>query len=237
MPITYFIYQPDKEEEKLYNAQPCHYTDGRFIDTFGNFYNNTKIYWTRYRYISLKSCVRRTLNVKNIPAGTLVDFTKGYYYRGKNIDNSYSFRIKKENKLDIQYEINRPEYFNNFVNCERSKTLTDKLRENGFIVSVERNESFIGNMINTAVALTGKDDFMDAEREGDVAIAYGYGKIIGYSSTNNDFQGYSNGCENILWEPFGYFNKWSQCREIPKTTSIDEIINILKQPNPIEDEY
>jgi hypothetical protein len=34
---------------------------------------------------------------------------------------------------------------------------------------------------------------------------------------------------NILWNKFGEFNKWSQCNEISKDTEINEIINILKE--------
>jgi hypothetical protein len=40
--------------------------------------------------------------------------------------------------------------------------------------------------------------------------------------------GYSNGRDNILFDKFGEFNKWSRCNEILKTTPIDEIIEILK---------
>ena len=66
-------------------------------------------------------------------------------------------------------------------------------------------------------------------------MAYGYGKKIGFSSFNNDFMGYSNGCENILWDRFGEFDKWSRCYEIPKTTPIEEIIEILKSDKNEQD--
>jgi len=226
-----FVYNSEEEKEKLYNAQPCYYTDKRFIDTIHNYYGETKLHWTRFKYISLKTCIRKVLKCRNIPVGTIVNFNKSWYVSKFKIDNSYKFKIKKENKLDINFEINMPEYFENFTNCEFSKELTNKLRENGFIVSVTKNESFLTNMFNTAIALTGKKGFENSEIEGDIAIAYGYGKKIGYSSFKNDFMGYSNGCDNILWDKFGEFDKWSRCNEIPKTESIDKIIEILKQEN------
>lgn len=120
------------------------------------------------------------------------------------------------NHFNTEYEINMPSYSQNFSTCEFSRELVNKLRENGFIVRVIKNTSFLGDMINTA-------------------IAYGYDKKIGFSSYNNDFMGYSNGCDNILFDFYGQFNKWSRCAEISKTTPIDEIINILKEENESSD--
>ena len=51
--------------------------------------------------------------------------------------------------------------------------------------------------------------------------------IIGFSSGENTFQGYSNGCENILYDFFGVFNKWSQCCDIHKSTPVKTIIKQL----------
>lgn len=229
-----FIYQPDFESKKLYNAQPCYYTDIRYIDSFNNFYKSTYLYNKRKKEISLKSCIRRTLKCKNIPLGTIIDFKKSWYFRNKNIDNSFLFKIKKENKFDPEYQINDPTYFNNFTTCEFSKKLTDALRANGFIVKVH-NSNFLSNMFNTAILYTGGKDFIDTEIKGEIAIAYGYGKKIGYSSYNDDFMGYSDGMENILYDHYGYFDKWSRCEHIKKTFSIEKIINILKTDKPIED--
>ena len=186
------------------------------------------IYWTRWKDISLKSCIRRALKCRNIPKGTLVDFNKSTYHPGTKIDNSYSFKIKKENPFDPDYQISITEYFNNFKTCDFSREFTDILKENGFIVSVKNgNKSFISSMMETACNLTGKP-FEAEEEEGETAIAYGFGKIIEFSSKKDSLFGYSNGCENILWDKFEEFNKWSRCEEIPKSTPIDEIISILK---------
>jgi hypothetical protein len=225
-----FIYSPDIEEEKLYNAEACYYTDKRFIDGRHNFYHDAHIHWTRWKDISLKACIRKTLNCKNIPLGTIVDFKKSCYAvsnKGKAIGLGYKFKIKKENKLDISYEINLDSYSNQFTNCEFSKELTTALRNNGFIVSVESNSSHLTNMLNTAIRLTGGET-VDAKIDGEVAIAYGYGKKIGFSSFDNDLFGYYDGKENILWDKFGEFDKWSRCNWISKNSSIDDIISKLK---------
>lgn len=223
-----FVYNPEEEERKLYNGEACHYTDTRFVDGFSNFFKSAYLFQERWGGISLKACIRRTLQCKNIPIGTIVDFQKSWYYPGKKINNSYKFKIRKENNLAIDYEINSPSYFKNFTTCKFSQELTEALRANGFIVSVKPNESFLLGMINTATAYTGKTDFVDSKIDGHVAVAYGHGKRIGFSSFEDDFMGYSNGCESVLWDTYGEFDKWSRCHEISKKSSIEEILDILK---------
>ena len=230
-----FVYNCVEEERKLYNAEPCHYTDVRYGDSRHNYYKDCHLYFSRSKWkgasITLKSCIRRTLQCHNIPLGTIVEFTRDWYYQGKKIDFSYRFKIKKENPLDIKYEINHPNYFKNFATCEFSKNLTDALRANGFIVDVRTNSNFIMGMMVHATQYSGQDasDIDDSE-EGEIAIAYGYGKKIGYSSRKNTFMGYVDGCDCILYDYFGEFDKWSRCAGIKKTTPIDEIVKILKEP-------
>jgi len=233
-----FVYHPDIEEEKLYNAEPCFYTDIRYKESFGNFYHSAYLYnRRRSSSITLKSAIRRTLKTRNIPVGTIVDFKKDWYYRGKKFDNSFKFKVKNENNFDPKYEINSPKYTNNFSTCEFSKKLTDLLRENGFLVEVEQNSNFLTNMVNNASAYMGNTDFADSKIEGEVAVAYGHGKKIGFSSYDNDLYGYTNGYENVLWDKFDEFCKWSRCNEINKSTPIEEILNILLTKNEdIEDE-
>jgi len=109
-----------------------------------------------------------------------------------------------------------------------SKELILALRKNGFLVYVDTNKSFLMSMINEAVTLSNKNDYVDTKIEGETALAYGHNKIIGFSSFDNDFKGYSSGCENILFDKFESFDKWSRCEQISKTASINEIIEILK---------
>lgn len=231
-----FVYNVEEEQRKLYNGEPCYYTDARFVDGPYNFYNNTKLHWTRWKDISLKACMRKVRKCKGIPVGTLVGFNKSWYYTRKKIDNSFVYKVRKENPIDIKYEITLPEYTANFTSCEFSKKLTEALRANGFIVSVKVNTSFLGNMMNTAVAYVGGKELQDTTIKGEVAVAYGHGKKIGFSSYDDDYMGYSNGRKNVLFDNLGEFNKWSRCREIDKSTPINEIIDILKEPNPVEEE-
>lgn len=226
-----FMYNEEEQERKLYNAEPCYYTDNRFIDGFNNFYNSVYLFNRRHESISIKSAIRRVNKCQGIPKGTIIDFSKSWYYRGKNFSNSFNFKVKKENPIDIKFEINEPSYKANFTNCEFSQKLTDALRENGFIVSVTKNTDFLTGMINTATAYTGSGELKDPTTDGEIALAYGHGKKIGFSSFKNDYMGYSYGIDSILWDAHGHFNKWSQCNEIPKTTSVDDIIKELLKPN------
>jgi hypothetical protein len=138
------------------------------------------------------------------------------------------YKVRKENNFDIEYKIDLPEFNANFTTCEFSKSLTDKLRENGFIVKVFVNSNFLSNMVNTAAAYTGSASLMDNHEDGEVAMAFGYGKKIGFSSHGNNLFGYSNGCDNILYDWFGEFDKWSRCIEISKKLTVDEIVAELK---------
>ena len=230
-----FVYNSHEEERKLYNGEACYYTD-RFLDGANNFYHETYLYNHRFRPISIKSAIRRTLRTKGIPVGTIVNFQKSYYYRGKNIDNSFIFKVKKENPIDIKFEVSRPSFFANFSTCKRSQELVDALRANGFLVSVRsENNNFLSSMISNAAAYVGESIEVTKE-DGEVAIAYGHGKKIGFSSYDNNLFGYTYGVESILWDEFGCFDKWSRCNEIPKITPVDEVVKILMTPNEYTDE-
>lgn len=205
-----FIFNPTVEEEKLYNGQPCYYTDNRFVSGDWNSFMVAKLYWKRRNPISLKSCIRRTLRCRNIPVGTEITFGKSYYFVDLKVENSFKFKVKKVNEFEPIYEINKPSFANNFKTA--SNELVERLRNEGFLVSVW-NEN---------------PNFLIGEESGELAIAYGFGKIIGFSTETNSFRGYQNGRENILWDKFGNFDKWSRCNEISKNTPIDEIIFKLK---------
>jgi hypothetical protein len=231
-----FVYNEHEEGRKLYNGEPCYFTDGRFYTPFGfNFYKDGYLYNRRFDSISIKAAIRRTLKCKGIPVGTIVNFNKSYYHPGKKFGNSFIFKVKKDNPIDFEYEVSKPSYSANFSNCKRSQKLVEALREKGFNVSVLKdNDNFISSMISTAAAVKGSKVEVKKE-DGEVAIAYGHGKKIGFSSYDNNLFGYTYGVESILWDRFDYFNKWSQCNEILKTTSVDEVIKILTEPNPIEE--
>lgn len=234
-----FVFNEVEERRKLYNGEPCYYTDGRYIDSRYNFFEECYLYHTRSKWnldISLKSCIRRTLKCRNIPVGTIVNFTRDWYLQNKNnkvIPMTYNFKVRKENRFDPEYEINLASYSRNFDNCERSQKLTEALRANGFIVGVRKgNLDFITGMIASAAEYVSGKRGEDREDGGQIAVAYGHGRMIGFSSGENSFRGYGNGCENILYDFFQEFNKWSQAIEIHKTTPIDDIIKELTDDKP-----
>jgi hypothetical protein len=228
-----FVYNEHEERRKLYNGEPCFFTDNRFYTPFGaNFYKECFLYNHRYNSISIKAAIRRTLKCKGIPVGTIVEFNKSYYHPGKKFRNGYRFKIRKENPIDFDFEVNCPSYSRNFSTCERSQKLVDALRANGFIVSVRtENNNFISSMIATASEAMGKDAEVKKE-DGEIAMAYGHGKKIGFSSYDNNVFGYSYGVENILWDHFDYFDKWSRANQISKTTTPEEVVKILTEEKP-----
>ena len=206
-----FVYDSIEEERKLYNAEPCIYTDIRYDIDGLNFYKKAYLYMNRSKPLSLKACIRRVLRCRNIPTGTSVYFGKEYYYPKKKFDVGFEFKVKKENKFEPEYQINASCFFNSFKT--HSNELVERMREEGFLVQIWNSNP----------------GFIYGDNDGEIAIAHGYGKIIGFSTGSETFRGYQNGCENILWDRFQEFDKWSRCEEIPKNTPIDEIIKQLKE--------
>lgn len=235
-----FVYNEVDEERKLYNGEPCYYTDNRYWDDKHNYYKKCYMYWVRARWgrkyeLSVKACMRVVNQCRNIPVGTIVRFGRDWYYtskkKGNYIDMGYNFKIRKENLFDPQYEISAPSYSRDFHCCERSQKLTEALRANGFIVSVSKgNPDFIMGMIATAQEYTTGQRDADKEAGGQIATAYGYGMMIGFSSGDNTYRGYSYGVKSVLFDYFQEFNKWSQCYEIDKKLPADEIVKILLEP-------
>lgn len=229
-----FLYNERVEKYLLYQGRACYYTDNRYIDGHNNFYKECSIHSTRFTDISLKTCIRKVKKCRNIPIGTVVQFNKSWHIRGNKSDLSYLMKVRKENFFDPQYEVNDPTFFNNFNTCDFSNLLVNELRKEGFLVRVfNKNPNFISGLIEQAAEYTGSP-LSETEKiveDGEYAIAWGYGKQIGFSSNNDTFQGYSNGCKNILYDYFDEFNKWSRCREVSKTSSIPDILTILMKPN------
>lgn len=233
-----FVYDCVEQERKLYYGEPCYYTDAKYRDGRGNFYKDCYLYQVRAKWgskyeLSLKAAMRIINQCRNIPVDTIVDIKRDWYYtskKGKHIDMGYRFKVKKENIFDPKYEINMKGYSRDFVDCQYSQELTKALRENGFIVNVSKgNPDFIMSMIGTAQELTTGQRDADKEAGGQIATAYGKGIMLGFSSGDNTYRGYSYGKENLLFDFFQEFNKWSQCHEIPKGTSPEEVIKILNE--------
>lgn len=205
-----FVYDKNVETYKLYSGQACYYTDARFTKDKRDLIQWNNIYFKRRKYISIKAAIRRTLECKGIPKGTLVVFRKGYYYPKKRINNEFLFKIRQENPLGMKYEVSNPSFFNNFTSCSKSKELVDLLRTNGFLVKVSEFEEGDGKKVETAVA-------------------YGHKKIVGFSelSKKEPLFDYCWGNDNLLWNKYGEFCKWSKCKPIPKSSSVEDVLNVL----------
>lgn len=230
-----FVYDNEEESRKLHDGLPCYYTDDRFYDGPHNYYKNAHLFWQRFHPISLKACIRRTMKCRGIPAGTIVNFNTSWHYTDKKVDTSYHFKARKDNPFDVKYEVTAQEFSTNFNTCEFSEKLTDALRDYGFLVSVRNNSNFIMGMVKTAAAHNGRSSDLDDAEPGEIAVAYGYGKKIGFSSRDNDFMGYIDGRDNILYDFFGHFDKWSRCCQIKKTATVEAIVERLTEDKPPEE--
>lgn len=226
-----FWFNTEEQDRLLHEGKPCFYTDC-YGEGRHNFYGEGCMFFVNKHYgITLKKAIRMVKRTRNLPVGTIVEIGHPYYGIGKKSKKSfsfaYNFKITKENKFDPQYEVSRPSFSDNFNTDQKAKDLTDLLRANGFLVSVSsKNTNFISGMIASAAVYVGKEMEADDE-EGEIATAYGHGLRVGYSANNSTFRGYSYGVKNILFDKWDEFNKWSQCREISKETSNEEILQIL----------
>lgn len=226
-----FVYNKEDEEKKLYDGLPCYYTDSRFEDGI-NFYKNCYLYWERKRKktvkgykenrkkrdkrrkaISLKSCIRRVRKIKGIPKGTVIKFNVGWYYTGRKANPSFTYIERRNERYTPDYQINNPEYFNNFEDDDRAKEIVNSMRDNGFLVKVLRKNP----------------NRLIGDEEGQACVAFGYGKKIGFASQNHPLFGYYDTIGLISYDYYGEFNKWSQCSyAIEKDQTTETIIEELK---------
>ena len=225
-----FWFNKEEQDRLLHTGKPCFYTDG-YVEGNHNSYGEGCMIWNRRGGFTLKKAFRLLKRTRNLPVGTIVEI--GHNCVGKHKKSKkayglgYKFKVKKENKFDPQYEVMRPSFFENFNTDQKSKDLTNLLRANGFLVSVNnKNPNFISGMIATASAAIGKSADVSDEG-GEIAVAYGHGLRVGFSSNKSSYRGYSNGCENVLFDKWDEFNKWSQCYQISKEKTNEEILEIL----------
>lgn len=204
-----FVYNSYDEKMKLYMGLPCYYTDKRYYDEF----TSEKLKFNRRGfYQSLKSLIRFTNQVRNIPIGTIVEYQQDFCYKGTKIKTHYNYKIKKELLFETNYKIDLDEYFNNFTDCDKSKNLVELLRKNGFIVSVFHNE----NANQTVEYYMGQH-----------AIGYGHGITFGFASNGNKLFGYSDTVYSISFDKFNEFDKWSKCNKISQLNDNHSILNFL----------
>lgn len=226
-----FWFDPEEQNRLLHYGKPCMDTDCGYREGRWNFYGNGHMCWNRrkgFHVDTLKRWVRKT---RNLPVGTIVKLGHNYYgstKKGTTYSLGYKYKIKKENKFDPKYEISCSSFYKNFDVDEKCKELVNLLRENGFIVSVKgTNPNFISSMISTAASYTGQAPTEVSDEGGQTAIAYGHGLRIGITEGYNSLYGYSDGCDNYLWDYYDEFNKWSQCILTSKTTSNEEFLKEL----------
>lgn len=229
-----FWFDPEEQKRLLHEGKPCFYTDG-YIEGNHNSYRNGSMLWKRKEGFTLKKAIRLLKRTRNLPVGTVVNIVHNWYYPGKKINLGYTFKVRKENKFDPEYEVRRASFFRNFNTDEKAKNLVELLRANGFLVSVFNvNPNHLMSMISTAASYMGKDVETENE-EGEYAIAYGHGLKVGFSSNKSTLRGYSQGVNNVLFDKWDEFDKWSRCREISKETPNEEILQILL--NDFTDEH
>lgn len=197
----------EDQQQLLYLGLPCIYTDNRFSLNNGNVYA-TGFFYFNYNYpICLKTGMRWLRKSYNLPVGTIVDFRTSWYYKFKKIKTNFTYIVKKENPKQFDFKVNHPSFFNEINLDDKIGDLVNLMRLNGFIVRVYE------------VNNDGK-----THQE---CLAYGHNKIVGFSTGDNLYYGYTYGIENILWDRFNEFDKWSKCNQIKKTLSNEEILQIL----------
>lgn len=202
-----FIFDKEIEDNKLYNGLPCIHTDSRY--KISNF---DEIYFNKRKVVSLKSAIRKCNSIRNVPNDLTFKFKHRFYIPQLNDEIGVEYKPKQAKTFNPDYEVDIPEFYNNFKTDIKGKTLTDLLRSSGFIVKV-----FNYNI----------DKLLGEFETGELAFAFGCGKRIGYSSNNDTFNGYACGRNNILWDYGTEFNKWSQCYEIDKSLSNEQILELL----------
>lgn len=216
-----FVYDKSLEEYKLYQGQPCYYTDGRFKDG-SNFYKSCYLFQRgrgNKEGISLGSCIKKVRKVKGIPKGTVVKFSVGWYYPGENSDLSYTYIENRNIPYIPDYEVSNESYLNNFTQDDYAKSLVEFLRSHGFIIGVW-NEN---------------PNRIYGEEDGESCIGYGHGRKFGFASHSNPLFGYSDTIDKISFDFYDEFDKWSRCTyRIEKNKPFEEILEFLTQKNNYE---
>jgi len=209
------IYDKQKMEELMAWGQPSIYTDVRFDTEY-----EMHLFWKSRKDKSLEACIRRLNKTRGLMKGDKILIKNAYMSRtskNKPVSLDYIYRVKEDRPLDIKWEINGPYINNLFKSDEWANKLTLDLRKAGFIVNVYNSNP----------------NRLIGEELGQIAIAWGWGKRVGFSSGSNNFMGYKDGEKNVLFDKWDCFDKWSRCETISKSESIESIVEKLMT---VEDE-
>lgn len=198
------IFNKTEQENLLAQGKACIYTDNRFYD-FSDYINLG---------VTTKTVKRNASKLVNM-SGDDVNFDISNRYCWVN--HKTGTKQYPELQLKITLTQDLPEFEKHYGNIDlltdpKIIELAHALKENGFFFRIHKNTGFlIGEPI---------DDY--------IIMAYGENKMIGISEFNHSFRGYGYGCDNILWDFYADFDKWSRCFEIPKTNHTNKIIKILQ---------
>jgi hypothetical protein len=204
------IFNKSEQEKLLAQGKACIFTDNRFHG------------FPSWIYLgkTTKSIERNASKLINISSDEVT----------LTIDNRYCWRNRagKYQSPELQIIIppthEPPEFEKHYGDISlltdpKAIELAYALKENGFFFRIYQNTGFLAG----------------GDMGGCVVMVYGENKRIGLSEFNHSFLGYSYGCDNILWDYYDEFDKWSRCYEIPKTTNTNEIIEILKTEKSTEE--
>lgn len=197
-----FVYNQDEEEKKLYNGQPCIYTDDRYSGGF-DLYMKADLIWSRYKSLSIKQMKNKLSSIRNIPEGAVIHLESAWYLRG--LGDKLQYHLKAHYiPFNPDYKVNLPEY-SALPKDEWCRSFTVNLRNAGYLVAVYEDDT-------------------------EYCIAYGWNKKLGFSPLGQPVAGYHHGLESILFDEYQCFDKWSKCEEISMNAPQEDIILYLQKP-------
>lgn len=197
------IFNHSDQTKLLYQGKPSIYTDNRF--------------WGFSQWINLgkttKAVIRNAGKLVNISNEEVTLIVNNRFRWENRLGKFQSPELKVTVPVTHELPLFEKHYGNlDFLTDPKIIELTHALKENGFFFRIYKNTGFLAG----------------GDMGGYSVFVYGENKRIGLSEFNHTFLGYDYGCDNILWDYYDEFDKWSRCYEIPKTNSVSEIIKELK---------
>jgi hypothetical protein len=233
----YVLIDDEDENRKLHYGEPCSYLDSRIYQD--DFVSSS--YFTRYRKkkYSKKQILNILDGIYNVDKGAYMVISSNQQLVRKSTNEKKRFKLyHKPSYKRFRFRndlIQSPAFTSNFKNDEKANELITKLRAIGFVCKIQFEKEYIYDLEQGQTEYNGRSITSENINENltlnsievECAVCYGMGIRIGISENKFSLFGYSNGCDNILFDKYDYFNKWSQCEEISKDNTIDEIITKL----------
>jgi hypothetical protein len=208
------ILKYSEQEELLYNGKPCIYTDNNYSTEYNEYNYNINI--TKKRSgVSLKTVMRKINKYKNLTNETiLLKIRNANYFPRLKMDLGVIFKMKPTNDI---VTFNKSKIFTDtsIIKDGKIKEIIDILIKLDFnIFKEEFDENYDGTVIK------------------DIFVVYGANRKIGITQFDDTIYGYTDAMENILYDDYDEFDKWSRCKKIPKSNSVNDIINEIIGNNP-----